>query len=243
MRPDSSGSRSASSDARANSGSSSRNSTPWCASETSPGRGGEPPPTSATDDALWCGRETCAVASRPALKSPFRLSTAADRGFVLGQRRQKATLREHRLSGAGRADHQRCARRPRRSRARVWPRPDPSRRSVGDRPGCAGRRRPRATRHAASPGRRSARRRAGGRRRGSSGRRPAPPPRHSRRAAPGRARAAALQRQGERQRAADGRSSPARLSSPANSNASSCRRVDLPVRRQDAERDRQVEAP
>ena len=55
MRPVSSGSRSASSAARGNSGSSSRNSTPWCASEISPGRGGEPPPTSAADDALWCG--------------------------------------------------------------------------------------------------------------------------------------------------------------------------------------------
>ena len=45
--PLSSGWRKASSAARGNSGSSSRNSTPWCAREISPGRGGEPPPTSA----------------------------------------------------------------------------------------------------------------------------------------------------------------------------------------------------
>jgi hypothetical protein len=46
--PDSSGSRSTSSVRRSHSGSSSRNSTPWCASEISPGRGSLPPPTSAT---------------------------------------------------------------------------------------------------------------------------------------------------------------------------------------------------
>ncbi len=55
MRPLSSGSRSTSSTWRLNSGSSSRKSTPWCASEISPGRGGDPPPTSATAEAVWCG--------------------------------------------------------------------------------------------------------------------------------------------------------------------------------------------
>ncbi len=55
MFPDSSGSRRASSAARGNSGSSSRNRTPWCAREISPGRGGDPPPTSATALAVWCG--------------------------------------------------------------------------------------------------------------------------------------------------------------------------------------------
>ena len=53
--PDSSGSRSTSSAARLHSGSSSRNSTPLCASEISPGRGCAPPPTSATALAVWCG--------------------------------------------------------------------------------------------------------------------------------------------------------------------------------------------
>jgi hypothetical protein len=42
MVPVSSGSRSASRAERANSGNSSRNNTPWCALEISPGRGGEP---------------------------------------------------------------------------------------------------------------------------------------------------------------------------------------------------------
>ena len=46
MSPFSSGSRSASSEPRSNCENSSRNSTPWCASEISPGRGGLPPPTS-----------------------------------------------------------------------------------------------------------------------------------------------------------------------------------------------------
>lgn len=58
MRPVSSGSRSASSAARGSSGASSRNSTPPCASEISPGRGGDPPPTSATALAVWCGART-----------------------------------------------------------------------------------------------------------------------------------------------------------------------------------------
>jgi hypothetical protein len=66
MRPVSSGSRKASRAARGNSGSSSRNSTPWCASEISPGRGGEPPPTSATALAEWCG--AAGRPQRPALQ-------------------------------------------------------------------------------------------------------------------------------------------------------------------------------
>src|SRR3546814_1512434 len=44
-----------SSDLRSHSGSSSRNSTPLCASEISPGRGSPPPPTRATALAVWCG--------------------------------------------------------------------------------------------------------------------------------------------------------------------------------------------
>ena len=51
----SSGSRSASSALRGNSGSSSRNSTPPWARLISPGLGGEPPPTKATALAVWCG--------------------------------------------------------------------------------------------------------------------------------------------------------------------------------------------
>ena len=51
-RPDSSGWRITSSTWRLYSGSSSRKSTPRCASEISPGRGGEPPPTSAIAEAL-----------------------------------------------------------------------------------------------------------------------------------------------------------------------------------------------
>jgi hypothetical protein len=53
--PDSMGSRNASKAARGNSGSSSKNKTPWWAKEISPGLGGDPPPTKATALAEWCG--------------------------------------------------------------------------------------------------------------------------------------------------------------------------------------------
>lgn len=53
--PVSSGSRKVSSTPRGYSGNSSRNSTPWCAREISPGRGLPPPPTNATADAVWWG--------------------------------------------------------------------------------------------------------------------------------------------------------------------------------------------
>ena len=49
------GSRSESSTLRSNSGSSSKNSTPLCASEISPGLGFEEPPTKATAEQVWCG--------------------------------------------------------------------------------------------------------------------------------------------------------------------------------------------
>ena len=54
-RPDSIGWRRVSSACRDHSASSSRKSTPLCASETSPGRGLPPPPISATALARWCG--------------------------------------------------------------------------------------------------------------------------------------------------------------------------------------------
>lgn len=53
--PVSSGSRKVSRTLRGYSGNSSRNSTPWCASEISPGLGLPPPPTNATADAVWWG--------------------------------------------------------------------------------------------------------------------------------------------------------------------------------------------
>ncbi len=55
ISPDSKGSRSASNTFAWNSGSSSKNNTPLCAKEISPGLGGLPPPTRATAEALWCG--------------------------------------------------------------------------------------------------------------------------------------------------------------------------------------------
>ena len=53
--PSSSGWRSVSMELRENSGSSSKNSTPLCAREISPGRGIDPPPESPGPEMVWCG--------------------------------------------------------------------------------------------------------------------------------------------------------------------------------------------
>ena len=63
----SNGWRSISSTLRANSGSSSRKSTPLCARLTSPGRGmPEPPPISPASDTVWCGARRGLCDNRPA---------------------------------------------------------------------------------------------------------------------------------------------------------------------------------
>ena len=54
-RPFSSGSRNTSNAERENSANSSKNGTPLCAKDTSPGRGVEPPPIRATSEMVWCG--------------------------------------------------------------------------------------------------------------------------------------------------------------------------------------------
>ena len=77
MRPLSSGSRKASNALRANSGNSSKNNTPWWASDISPGRGGEPPPTKATEVAVWCGLRTGLRPQSCGENRPTRLATAA----------------------------------------------------------------------------------------------------------------------------------------------------------------------
>ena len=123
MRPLSSGSRSTSSTWRLNSGSSSRKSTPWCASEISPGRGGDPPPTSATAEAVWCG----ARHSRTPIaldREPARREALHRRGLerlVLRHRGKdpRQALREHRLAGAGRAGEQDAVRARRRDLERA----------------------------------------------------------------------------------------------------------------------------
>ena len=53
--PLSKGCRNDSKEARENSGSSSKNSTPLCAKDISPGTGFEPPPAKAAEVAVWCG--------------------------------------------------------------------------------------------------------------------------------------------------------------------------------------------
>ena len=77
MCPVSRGSRKASRAVRGNSGSSSKNNTPWCASEISPGRGGTPPPTKATALAVWCGLRTGRAPQVSSFKVPVRLARAA----------------------------------------------------------------------------------------------------------------------------------------------------------------------
>ena len=55
MKPVSNGSRKTSNAFLSNSGSSSRNNTPLCANDISPGLGLLPPPTKAVAEALWWG--------------------------------------------------------------------------------------------------------------------------------------------------------------------------------------------
>lgn len=58
--------------------SSSRKSTPWCASEISPGQGGLPPPTKAAALALWCGARNGRCRQRfGSSPSPLTDATAA----------------------------------------------------------------------------------------------------------------------------------------------------------------------
>ena len=108
--PDSSGSRSTSSARRSHSGSSSRNSTPWCASDISPGRGSAPPPTSATALAVWCGDAERPLA--PARRIQAAAAHRSDRGgfqrFGFARFRQQARQArgEQRLAAAGRPDQQ-----------------------------------------------------------------------------------------------------------------------------------------
>ncbi len=95
--PSSSGCRSASSTGRGNSGSSSSSSTPRCASVASPGRGVEPPPTTAAVEAVWCGARNGGVRSSPApggsspatewMRVTSSASSSSSRGRIPGSRR------------------------------------------------------------------------------------------------------------------------------------------------------------
>ncbi len=66
--PSSSGWRNTSSAPRLNSGSSSRKSTPWWASEISPGPGIVPPPSRPTSEMVWCGAR---IGRRPKTAGPL----------------------------------------------------------------------------------------------------------------------------------------------------------------------------
>ena len=147
---------------RANSDSSSRNSTPWWASVASPGAGTEPPPTRPDGGDRVVRRAERARGDEPAavVQAGDRVD-ARDLDRLVGrQRRQdrRQPAREHRLAGAGRAVQVAgCGRRRRRPRApgssALWPRtsarsscggaPSPS--SSGAGRGAAARRAPRST--------------------------------------------------------------------------------------------------
>ena len=117
----SSGWRNDSSTATGNSGSSSRNNAPRCASVISPGRArGLPPPTSATADALWCGARNGGSARRvwPRAGARGRVDLGDLERFVARERGKDRT------AGGGRAS---SCRRPvgRRTARGARPRPRP----------------------------------------------------------------------------------------------------------------------
>ncbi len=95
-----------------NSASSSRNSTPWLARLSSPGRiDAPPPPTSETIDELWCGAWNGGWATSPPRGSgtPAAECTIVTSSAWLGAQRRKQTREsggEHRLARARRPDHQ-----------------------------------------------------------------------------------------------------------------------------------------
>jgi hypothetical protein len=127
MRPDSSGSRSASSTRRSNSGSSSRNSTPPWASEISPGRGGvsrrRPAPAA---EAVWCGawNGTYAPARRcveAAVERGWHGRASSASSSSIGGSRPGRRCASIDLPVPGGPHSSRLCRRPRRSPARAWP--------------------------------------------------------------------------------------------------------------------------
>ena len=106
----SSGWRSASSTGRGNSSSSSRNSTPLCASVISPGRTLGPPPTSPAGVTVWCGARNgrAPTSARAAEQAGDRVDHRRLERLVEGERRQDPGQppRQHRLPRAGRPDEE-----------------------------------------------------------------------------------------------------------------------------------------
>ncbi len=103
MCPDSKGSRKTSNTLRSNSGSSSRNSTPWWARVISPGCGFEPPPTSAGPEAEWWGwRNGLCGQWLKRHATGDGLNRCHFQRFAFGQRRQqpRQTTRQQRFPGS-----------------------------------------------------------------------------------------------------------------------------------------------
>jgi hypothetical protein len=249
MWPVSSGSRSASSAARGNSGSSSRNSTPPCASEISPGRGGEPPPTRPRRWPSGAARAPAAGPSARGRSRPARLAGGALPAPRPRHGRQQAGRRcaSIDLPVPGGPTISSCGRRPRRSPARAWRglaahvgagRGSTRQRGRGGR----GRRRQRLL-PPPSPACNARARTTSSR--WARGTRARPGTSAASAALPGAAPAArtpSAQRQRQRQRAAH----RAQFARPATARRqirqAASRGVDLAAGRQDAQRDRQVEA-
>ena len=125
-RPSSSGWRSASSTSRPNSGSSSRNSTPWSASVISPGDTRGPPPTIAAYDIVWCGARNGGRRTQRrdrALAGDRGDDRRRERRIVLeGGQQRGHRAREQRLARPRRPDEQQRSGHPRgRSRAPAAP--------------------------------------------------------------------------------------------------------------------------
>ncbi len=229
-----------------NSGSSSRSRTPRWARLASPGRGPGPPPTIAAVEAEWCGARNggSAISGRPGSTSPATewirvtssASSGASGGRTPGSRRASIVL----PVPGGPARSRLCAPAAAISsarRARSWPRTS-ARSGCGRRDGSVRRRRVRrrltlaaqvgdrlgqvAQRHGVDPGELGLGRRLG---RAEQSREPGP--------------AGAL---GRREHAADRTHTPVERELTERRMAGERSGGDLPRRRQDRERDRQVEA-
>ena len=210
--PSSSGDAALRASERENSPSSSRKSTPYWASEISPGRGKAPPPTSETQLAVWCGARNGRVGDH-ARRAPEQSRDAVDLRHVerLGGRHRRQdrrhAARQHRLAAAGRPDQHDVVSACRRDLERALrerlsadvgevaerrrgPRSRPSCRACGTSRRARARRRPR--RRARARRRRRSRRRAPPRRGWARARRsarsPPPSPRASSPARPATAR-------------------------------------------------------
>ena len=228
---------------------SSRKSTPWCASDTSPGRRNvDPPPRSPASETEWCGarngpeRQHASLPEQPGDRVELgRLERLFAR--ELRQDRREPP-RQHRLARAGRADHEQVV------TARRGDLERPPRLRLAAHLGEVDRRPLRRPRSRSARRRRAPRSRGGTRPRRRAWRAPTTrsdldlgrldarsPRARRRRSSPARAAAIATERI-----PGVGSSSPLSDSSPANAKPTTARRGHLRGGGEHAHRDREVEA-